>query len=765
MPEAERLAIVGLPIEKVAYAFEAEGVADAWRVCEMRVEEQLSVPYTARLLLASEEVTADPSHLVGKSCTLTMRRGAHDRRLGGVVLGVEHAGHTHDHALANVTVGPALAVLAYRAGCRMFQALSVPEIVSQVLSEGLEPYRRTARKSLQRPYPKREYCLQYEETDLAFVTRLMADEGIFFWFDQTGEREELVLADSNGACDPFAPDDATVVVRGPGAALADGEALREFYFTEHIRPTAVVLRDFDWTRPLLDLTAKKKGGDVEPAPREVYAYSPPYTLSEYGGGRYVADDGRVRAGLRWEEEQARQQVGSGVGYVTRLAPGTTFNLSGAAAGLDGKYLVTGVTHDGEAPDEVLSDRLPATGATMTSATMLGPGAGGDGLGPRERYRNRFTCIPAEIPYRPARPAARPRIPGLQSALVVGPAGEEIHTDLHGRIRVRFPWDRDAKGDETSSCWVRVAQVWSGPGWGFMFIPRIGMEVLIAFMDGDPDRPLVVGCAHNGMNPTPYGLPGEKTKSTIRTLSSPGGNGFNELRFEDAAGQEEVFVHAQKDMNRIVLHDRTSNVGHDETVAIGNNRAHQVGVDETIAVGANRKESIGANETRQVAVNFTESIGANAAIDIGANKTEHVKVACAETIGAAKALTIGAAYQVTVGAAMNETIGGIKAEEIVGAKLVNVGLASSEIVGLKKSVQAGLDISESARKNVTLTAGETFQVSAGKKGIIEITDELTLKCGDAMIKLKSSGDIVIKGAKITVKGSGDVVVKGSNIGEN
>jgi type VI secretion system secreted protein VgrG len=755
MPEAERLATVGLPIEKVAYAFDVEGAPDVWRVHELAVDEQLSVPYLARLALVSEEATADPGLLIGKSCRLTIARGAQERRLSGVVLSVEQGGHTHDHVLAAVTVGPAMATLAHRAGSRMFQALTVPDIVSQVLTEGLQPYQRTLRKNLSRPYPEREYCLQYEETDLAFVTRLLADEGIFFWFDQSGQHEELVLVDENQGCDPFAADDATVAVRGPGAVLADAEALREFYWTEHIRPTAVMLRDFDWTRPALDLSARRKGGDTQPAEREVYSYSPPLTLSEYGGGgRYVADDGRVKARLRWEEEQARRQTGSGAGYVTRFAAGATFELAGASPDLDRKYVITSVTHEGEAPDEVLS-----------RGVAVGPRQPGDAFGARERYRNRFTCIPADVPFRPPRAAERPRIPGLQSALVVGPPGEEIYTDLHGRIRVRFPWDREAKGDETSSCWVRVAQVWSGPGWGFMFIPRIGMEVLIAFMDGDPDRPLVVGCAYNGENPTPYGLPGDKTRSTIKTLSSPGGNGFNELRFEDAAGKEEVFVHAQKDMNRIVLHDRTSNVGHDEAIVVGNDRTHRVGVDESITVGANRKEAIGANETRQVGSNFTESIGANAAIDIRANKTETVHIACAETIGAAKALTIGAAYQVSVGAAMNETIGGLKAEEIGGAKIVNVGLASMENVGLKKSVSAKLDITESAGKNVTLNAGETFHVTAGKKGIIEITDELTLKCGDALIKLKSNGDILIKGAKINVKGSGDVVVKGSNIGEN
>jgi type VI secretion system secreted protein VgrG len=751
-------------------------------VHELRVDEKLSAPYVALLWLVSEEAGANPGDLIGKSCLFTMNRGDGQRRISGVAIAVEHLGHRADHVLAKVVVGPAMATLAYRVGSRMFQDLSVPDIVEDVLAAGLAPYQRAIRRALDREYPKREYCLQFEESDLAFVTRLLAEEGIFYWFDQSGDHEAVVLQDGNGRSPPFTSDGQAVAVLGPGAALAATEALTEFYWAEELRPTALVLRDFDWTRPALDLTATKKGGDAPTPEREVYAYGPPLTLSKYdeGGGRYVADDGRVRARLRWEEEQAARQTGTGVGYVTRFAVGTTFELTDFSPDLDRKYIITGVTHDGAAPEELLSDgSLGGDFARSTDRDAVS----------RDRYRNRFTCIPADVPYRPARASERRRIPGLQSALVVGPAGEEIYTDLHGRIRVRFPWDRNAKGDETSSCWVRVAQVWSGPGWGFMFVPRIGMEVLVAFMDGDPDRPLVVGCAHNGANPTPYGLPADKTKSTIKTWSSPGGNGFNELRFEDAAGKEEMYLHAQKDMNIDVLNNRTANVDVNETISVGGDRSLDVAGQETISIGKDRNDTVGANETRKVAVNFTETIGANAAINIGSNKTETVSVACAETVGAAKALSIGAAYQVSVGAAMNETVGGLKAEEIGGAKMVNVGAVSAENVGGNKSINAGGSIAETAGKEVSVTAGtgvavksgeatavdagkdialkagENFVVNAGKKGTIEITDELVLKCGDATIILKKNGDITIKGNKINIKGDGDIVIKGSKVAEN
>src|SRR5215831_14226228 len=478
----EHLVTGGEPIAKVTFTFEADGVAEAWRVHALRIEEALSVPYAADLSLVSEDSDARPSDLLGKSCAFTMRRDDLARRLSGIVLHVEHLGFRKAHVLSKVTVGPCLAALAHQGGPRMFQKMTIPEILQKVLQEGLDPYHRTVRLELQRAYPKREYCLQFGESDLQFVSRLLAEEGIFFWFDQSGNHETMVLTDGNGTCQPFSPQDPSVAMVGPGAGLASTEALRRFVWTEELRPNSITLRDFDWTRPALDLTTNRKGPGAGGGPtREVYRYAPPLTLSRYddGAGRYAVDDGRDKTLVRFQAQTAQEQIGSGDGYVTRFTVGTTFDLVGHSPELDLRYLITGVTHQGDAPEEL--------GDFGLEGVRTGPPGGAPSVG--ERYWNRFTCIPADVPFRPAQQPPRPRVPGLQSGLVVGPPGEEIHTDMHGRIRVRFPWDREAAGDETSSCWIRVAQVWSGPGWGFSFVPRIGMEVLVAFMDGDPDKPL------------------------------------------------------------------------------------------------------------------------------------------------------------------------------------------------------------------------------------------------------------------------------------
>jgi type VI secretion system secreted protein VgrG len=723
------LVSLGDKIAQVRYTFQADGIADLWRVHALHIEESLSKPYRAELSLVSEEPGAVPSDLLGRSCRLTVSRADTERRISGLALEVGYAGVVGEHVMAKVTLGPALAVLAQRSGSRMFQHLTVPKIVAKVLADGLAPYQRTARQKLDRDYPEREYCLQYGESDLAFVSRLLAEEGIFFFFDQSGEREVMVLLDRNQDCPSFSGDDGAVALVGMGSALAETEALRRFSWREEMRSNTVTLRDFDWTRPALDLTSARQPADPGSPAREIYDYAPPLTLHRYDDrmARYQADDGRDRARLRLEAEQARERIGTGSGLVTRFAVGTTFVLAGHSPD---RYLITSVTHEGFAPDE-----------TFGRGHGNGNGAGGANGEGAQRYENSFTCIPVTVPFRPPVPPTRPRIPGLQSALVVGPAGEEIHTDPHGRIRVRFIWDREARGDETSSCWVRVAQVWSGPGWGFVFIPRIGMEVLVAFMAGDPDQPLVVGCAYDGQNRPPYELPANKTRSTIKTSSTPGGEGFNEVRFEDSAGAEELFIHAQKDMNIVVLNNRTTNIGVDETTQIGHDRRLTVLNDETVVIAKNQDQTIGVNETRRVGANFSETIGAN--------KTETVVIACAETIGAMKALSVGAAYQVSVGAAMNETVVGVKAEEIGGAKTVKVGASSLEDIAVTKTVKTGQD----------------FIVNAGANGVIEIAKQLTLKCGDASITLSSNGDISIKGAKINIKGSGPVVVRGSNIGEN
>src|SRR3989441_2894407 len=242
-----------------------------------------------------------------------------------------------------------------------------------------------------------------------------------------------------------------------------------------------------------------------------------------------------------------RRQGTGETNCARLTPGHTFEIGGhPRKDYNGKYLIVGAQHHGSQPQAL----------------------GREGAGSASSYSSSFTCIPADVPYRPPRITPRPMAQGAQTAVVVGPSGEEIHTDEHGRIKVQFHWDREGKKDENSSCWIRVAQPWAGPKWGSLFIPRIGWEVVVEFMDGDPDQPLVTGSVYHADNPPPYSLPGDKTKSTIMSNSSKGGGGSNELRFEDAKGSEEIYLHGQKDWNVVIENDESDTIGGNPTVPVG-----------------------------------------------------------------------------------------------------------------------------------------------------------------------------------------------------
>jgi type VI secretion system secreted protein VgrG len=430
---------------------------------------------------------------------------------------------------------------------------------------------------------------------------------------------------------------------------------------------------------------------------------------------------------------------------------------------------------------------------ISSSYSLGPQeyesafAGGNG----SIFSCGITAIDKQQAYRAPRITPKPIVQGPQTAIVVGKAGEEIWTDQYGRVKVQFHWDRYGEDNENSSCWVRVSQPWAGKNWGAVAIPRMGQEVIVSFREGDPDQPIITGRVYNEDNMPPYELPANATQSGVKSRSSKGGapDNFNELRFEDKKGSEEVYIHAEKDQNNVVENnestsvgnDRSETVGNDETISIGNNRTEDVGNDETITIGNNRTETVGTDETITIGSNRTESVGAdetvtigsNRSVTIGSSKTETISINKAETIGVAKELTIGGAYQVTVGAAMNETIGAAKAEEIGAVKSVNVGANSSENVGANKSVDAGGNISESAGKDVnvssgkkmSLTAGDDFAISGSKKGVISIADELSITCGKASIVMKKNGDITINGKAITIKGSGDVIIKGKKILQN
>ncbi|WNG34744.1 type VI secretion system tip protein VgrG [Archangium violaceum] len=727
-------------------------------VVGFEADETVSQPYSVEVTLAAPpDVDVDEKALLGQNALLMVQLGDGTARFfNGIASRVVRwdANRGPERQRYRVTVVPRLWTLRHTRKSRIFQEMTVPDIVHKVLNEGMVEHELKLNGS----YAKRDYCVQYRESDLDFVSRLLEEEGIFYSFEHTEDGHKMVLNDASLTCSAMAGE-AKLLFRERSKMVAEQESIHEFAARLEIQPGAVTLRDFDFTRPALDLTTDNAADDGEAA-LEIYDY--PARYEDAGVGKALAK-------VRMEELRARTKMVTGASNCRRLLAGHTFELADhPMAALNSSYLLISVRHSGSQP-EVLTHGQAA-------------------YEKQEGYRNEFVCIPASVPYRPPRATPRPTIAGAQTAIVVGPSGEEIHTDEHGRIKVQFHWDREGKNNDKSSCWIRVSQAWAGPGWGALYLPRIGHEVVVEFLEGDPDRPIVTGSVYNGQNPTSISLPDNKTQSTLRSSSSPGGNGFNELRIEDAAGEEEIYLHAQKDFNIVVENDKTQMVGGNETLLVKKDRSRTIEGNQSLEVKKNDDTVIGGNQTLEVVKdrsttvtgNHTESVVGDQSISVGGNQSVTVAMASAETVGLGKMLNVGGAYAVTVGGALNQLVGGLKSEQVGGAKVEVVGAKKSETVKGSRTLQVGGDLSEQVDKNRTLKVEKDLLVSVGGKhnhavkdsytlSAKEISlvaqDQFTLKVGSATLQVKKNGDVVIKGAKIEVTASGDVVIKGSKISEN
>ena len=466
------------PLPEVVYSFDVQGQDERrWRVRRFEVTEALSSLYECVVDLAAESLYENPDPMLGKYALVQAQRDTVLRRFYGVVRRVEHRGTTASRRLARVFMVPALWVLSQRTDARIFQDMTAVEVVQAVLREaGL--YASMLDLRLGREYPAREYCVQYRETDLAFVLRLLESEGITFFFRHEEEGEVLVLADGVQAWDTVRTmDEGPVPIAGAELATHRVESVRHLTWEREVRPSGVVVRDFDFTRP--DYKLERMAPRQRDGERVLYEPAPALTLGRYGAGMYAHEDGQTQAQLHHETEQVPGAQGAGEGVVLGMTPGAFFTVTVAGAHIpEQRYLVTKVEHVGEVPEELLqgTHERPADD---------------------DRYRNRFECTPLEVAFHPPRKTPRPVIAGFQTAIVTGPAGEEVYTDEHGRIKVQFHWDRQGTSDEHSSCWLRMMQgPWAGGGWGFQFIPRVGMEVAVSFAEGDPDRPVVTGALYD-----------------------------------------------------------------------------------------------------------------------------------------------------------------------------------------------------------------------------------------------------------------------------
>jgi type VI secretion system secreted protein VgrG len=526
----------------------------------MQGEEHLSRLFEFDVTVLSTDRAIDANKLLGENVTLRLR--THDnstRYFNGFVTDFSQLPEpTVNFARYRLVLRPWLWFLTQVADCRIFQELDVPEIIKQVFRDrGFSDFEAR----LERAYRTVEYCVQYCETDFNFVSRLMEQEGIYYFFEHDNGVHKLILADGLSAHNPSPKyEEVPYYIPEPGA-IRSRDHISDWVVNRQIRPGKYATSSYDFKAPRKLLSAT--GSDIRPhshADSQIYDYLGTYT---------EAADGQHYADVRMQELACRHQVVCGGGDARGLVSGATFKLTNfAREDQNGEYLLLGVEHSLEADDYESTTSTPAL-----------------------QYSCTFTTIESRTQYRAPQVTRKPEIRGPQTAVVVGKSGEEIFTDEHGRVKVKFPWDRYAAGDENSSCWIRVSQALAGQGWGGIILPRVGHEVIVEHIDGDPDRPIVTGRVYNGDNKPPYPLPANQTKSTLKSNSSKGGGGFNELRFDDTKDSEQVYMHAQMNFDLRVLNDRFETVENDSHLKIRNDGFTEIEHDRNDKVGNDHFESI------------------------------------------------------------------------------------------------------------------------------------------------------------------------------
>lgn len=712
-------------------------------VVSMTGVEALSSPYAFHLEFMTRQADVKLEEMVRQPASIGIKvpssGGTKVRmktvRIHGVLSSFEQLDKQQDWVHYRGVLVPRFWKLGLSVQSRTFLNKDVTEIVKEVLEADVAGKKRFTSQDfefkLNRTPAKREYVVQYQETDLAFVSRWLEYEGIFYYFEQTEKGEKVVFTDDPGSC-PDLPGGATIAYRptSEGRSRASGaddaesiqeEVIRSIVCRQNEVTSKVVLRDYNYRTPGVGLEAEATVDSKDDG--EAYYYGEHYKDKS---------EGKALAKVRAEAIKCRQRVFTGKGDVRAFRAGSKFPLgSHYRSDFNGGagYLLVGVRHKA----------VQAYSSTGSPAGNL-------------VYENEFDCVPGDAPFRPERKTPWPKVSGfLHGAVDAGGDGKYAELDDQGRYKVKMPIDRSDRKDGKASRLVRMAQPYGGAGMGFHSPLHKKTEVILGHAEGDPDRPVIVASVPNPDTPS-------VVTSANQTQCDWKSGGNNEIRFEDQEGGEQIYVHAQKDRLTVVENDETKQVKHDQIIEVTNDRNKTVSGNQTehvegnkgIQIDGNHEETIDGTKTMTVHGTHTETVDGNVSITENSSKTETVAINVAETIGVAKELTIGAAYQVTVGAAMNETIGAAKAMEI--------GIDYSQTVGKNKQVTVGENVTVAIGKNHSETTGEDFSLVVKKNIAIEGKESISLKCGKASIIMKKDGTITIEGKDITVKGSGEIVAK-------
>lgn len=626
-------------------SFQVQGMeADQLLVSRYRGIEGLSQLYRFEIELVSERGDVAMDAVVGTQSVLSILAPGGERWVHGIVSRFEHIGEARGQAYYRADLVPVIWLLTHRYQSRIFQGRTVLQIVADVIQRAGIPSDYLNIDTIQDSgYDVLDYCVQYRETDFNFISRLLEHAGICYYFSQTQDDHRMTLANTSSAIPPIGSE-STLPYESATGMKAPQEHVSQFRFSEEVRLGVVTLNDYTFTNPALHLQATHDDGRNQSL-----------EFSDCPGIFDAKAEGNKLAEMRLKEFETCRQVGVGVSNCSRLAPGRKFSLSEhTTSSFNREYLVTKITSQGKQATTHSSLQSGGNGSTKaatsskassrwlfhggqvtTDRAAVALALGDDPLDAMalpsllhntadltmdddtQSFECRFECMPADVPFIPPRVTPRPHVRGTQTARVVGPAEEEIHTDPYGRVRVQFNWDREGfengqaklHGAE-SSCWIRVCQGMAGGAYGMMFLPRIGQEVVVDFLEGDPDKPIIVGRVYNADHKPPYDLPAEKTKSCIKTNSTKGGGGSNEIRFEDLKDQEQLLIHAEKDLHIRAKNNRVESVGCSRHLTVRKDKFELVKENKHVEVVLDHNETIGGNRLVKVAGDIGEEISGN-----------------------------------------------------------------------------------------------------------------------------------------------------------
>ncbi len=702
-------------------------------VTRFRARERMSSPYDVVVEFSTADFEFVVDDLMRQQATIAVV----DAKLGkrffdGVVDRARMTDVVASRIHFSLRIRPALAALAHRENSRIFQEKTVIQIAQEIFDESGFGEKVTWLAS--KDYAPREFVVQFRESELNFITRLFEDHGLFYWFVHGPDGHELYIADDSAAFE--SRDDTPVTHFAMQQGIPGTEPLADVRRRRALRTTEVTLRDYDFEKPEVPPEGVTPADDVMPAP-----------YFEYGAGFSDAALGQQMSDGRMRSLRSDADTLEGSSTSIGLRTGCPFHIDGAmATELNGSFVVTELVTSGM--------------QNVADASVA--------------CENTFKAIPAGIPYAPPMTARRPRIHGIQTAVVTGSStqAQALHVDEFGRIKVRFHWDRVGQRDHTSSCWIRVSQVGLG---GSMILPRIGWEVSVAFIDGDPDRPVVLGRVYNAEHPPPFSLPGADATGALKSWSTPGEGGYNEISMADNAGSMGMTWHAQKDLNVSVGNDRNETVGVDEK--------HHVSVNESLSVGANETIDIGGDQSVSVGANLTHNITGSQGISVGGNDESNATCDHVEKIDGSRSYAV-AGNQTTIQNGIRHSITG-NLEKTVGSAQINATIAP-----LQENV-CGDYTHDTGAVTVHLVAGDHGETVGGAKNLTSVAAELHAtkanleqSAGGMVTNLvgglhyqKLDGDLVIQAPMIAMIGAtgsfigggselklggGPIVIKGKKI---